>query len=194
MFETIRSLNRHLRAAAGRHAIAAGLSVALAAGVAGVGAGFAIAANSTANPSLSTEAVTAATTSAGATGSASTGAAARPIIRGLIALTAKDAGQTLPQMRTLLRQGESLDQIAGSQAAAVVASADAAVASKVEARKSAGKLSASQASALEARADSRITQVMAAPGQRLIRALQRGAGTTGPSASPVATPAPSAGA
>jgi hypothetical protein len=193
MFETISSINRNLRAAVGRHAVAAGLSVALAAAVAGVGAGFAIAASANANPSLSAAAVTAAATTT-TTGNASTGAAAaRPIIRGLIALTAKDTGQTLAQMRSLLRQGESLDQIAGSHAAAVVASADATVASKVAARESAGKLSASQASALEARADSRITQVMAAPGQRLLRALQRAAGKTGPSASRVASPEPSSG-
>ena len=192
MFEIARSLTRNLRAAVGRHAVAAGLSLALAAAVAGVGAGFAIAAS--AGASLPTAAVTAATTSASATGNPSTGAAARPIIRGLIALTARDTGQTLAQVRTLLRQDETLNQVAGSQAAAVVQSADAAVTSKVSAREAAGKLSASQGSALATRADNRISQVMAAPGQRLLRALQRAAMKTSPSASPVATPEPSSGA
>jgi hypothetical protein len=193
MFETTRSLTCNLRAAVGRHAVAAGLSLALAAAVAGVGAGFAIATGGA--PSLSSAAVTAATAGVTTTGDASTGAAARPIIRGLIGLTARDAGQTLAQMRTLLRQGESLNQIAGSHAAAVVASADATVASRVDALESAGKLSASQGSALETRADSRITEVMAAPGQRLLRALQRAAaGKTGASASPAATPEPSSAA
>ena len=192
MFETTTSRTRSLRAAVGRHAVAAGLSLALAAAVAGVGAGFAIAAS--ANPSLSTAAVTAATTTAGATGNASTGAAARPIIRGLIALTARDRSDpgsgAHPAPPGRVAQPDR-GQPCGGRGRERRRRRD------VEGRsagESAGKLSASQGSALEARADSRITQVMAAPGQRLLRALQRAAGKTSPSASPVATPEPASGA
>jgi hypothetical protein len=188
MLEIARSLTRNLRAAVGRHAVAAGLSLALAAAVAGVGAGFAIAAS--AGASLPTAAVTAATTSASATGNPSTGAAARPIIRGLIALTARDTGQTLAQVRTLLRQDETLNQIAGGQAATVVQAAEAAVTSKVNAEVAASKLTSAQAATLTTRVDNRIHQVMAAPGRHVLLAL-RGGASSSPQASPAASPSPS---
>jgi hypothetical protein len=168
-----------LRGFAGRHAVATGLSVALAAAVAGLGAGFAIAAPA---PAITPDSPTAVITSATTT----TGVAAHPIIRGLVGLTAKDTGQSLAQVRTLLRQNETLNQIAGGQVAAVIQAVDAAVGSKISAEEEGGKITPAQAATLTAKADNRITQVMAAPGRRILLALRGGA-----KASPGESPAPS---
>ena len=172
-----------LRGFLGRHAVATGISVALAAAVAGLGAGFALAAPSPATTAASpTAVITTATTTSGV--------AAHPIIRALVRLTVTDSGQTAAQVRTLLRQGETLNQIAGGEAATVVQSAETAVTSKLDAEVAAGKITAAQAATLTAKADNRITQVMAAPGTSILRALRGGAAAS-PKASPAASPAPS---
>ncbi|MGA2282343.1 MAG: hypothetical protein ABSH07_01480 [Candidatus Dormibacteria bacterium] len=165
------------------HALATGISVALAAGVAGLGAGFALAAPS---PAAAAESPTGAITSATTT----SGAATHRIIRGLVGLTVKDTGQTLAQVRTLLRQDETLNQIAGGQAATVVQAAEAAVTSKVNAEVAASKLTSAQAATLTTRVDNRIHQVMAAPGRHVLLAL-RGGASSSPQASPAASPSPS---
>jgi hypothetical protein len=173
-----------LRGLAGRHAVATGISVALAAAVAGLGAGFAIATQSPATTAASdTAAITAAITGT----TTSSGAAAHPIIRDLVALTIKDSGQTRAEVRTLLRQDETLNQIAGGQAATVVQAADAAVTAKLGAEVAAGKITAAQAGTLTTRVESRITRVMAAPGHQILAALRGGAAAS-PGASPAASP------
>jgi DNA-binding transcriptional MerR regulator/F0F1-type ATP synthase membrane subunit c/vacuolar-type H+-ATPase subunit K len=184
MLATITSIPGRLRRAVSGHALAAGISIALAAGVAGLGAGFALATSSPA----ATESPTAAIVS----GASTSGGTSHPIIRGLVGLTARETGQSLSQIRTLLRQNQTLDQIAGAQAGAVVQAADAAVTTRVSAAVAHGKLSSQQAATLTTRADDRISQVMSAPGRGLLRALQGGATpSSSPSPSPAATPTPS---
>jgi len=176
------SIARKLRSFLGQHALATGISVALAAAVAGVGAGFAVAAQS---PATTAESLTAAITSATTT----SGVDAHPIIRGLVGLTVKDTGKTSAQVRALLRQNETLNQIAGGEAASVVQSAEAAVTSKLNAEVAAGKITSAQAATLTTKADARIEQVMSAPGRRILVAL-RGGASASPKASPAASPTP----
>ena len=72
----------------------------------------------------------------------------------------------------------------------MVQAAEAAVASRISAQESAGTITSAQAAALTSRADNRITQVMAAPGQRILQAL-RGSAKASPGASPAASPSAS---
>jgi len=193
MLATVRGTAIRLRGALHRHTVAAWISIALAAAVAGLGAGFAIA-----NPVTPATVATAATTGvAGGTPGATPAATthADPLIRALVGLTAKGTGTSVAQVAGLLRQNETLNQIAGSDAANVVQAAESAVSAKLEARVATGKLTPSQETPLYTKAQARLTQLMSAPGHRLLRALRRTGGhssTTSPTPSPSPATSPAA--
>jgi hypothetical protein len=160
-----------LGAAASRHALVTGLSATLAAGAAGFGGGFALAAHTAAvvaapAPAPVSSPTASPTPSAAA---AKTRSAAAEASRRLIALVAQDTGQTATQVRTLMGQGETLSQIAGPQAQAVVSAADAALQAKLAAMVTSGKLSQSGESTRLTRLEALVTRAMAAPGPAILK-------------------------
>jgi hypothetical protein len=186
-----------LRGAAGRHAVATGLSLALGTGAAGLGGGVVLA-DHVATPVAAAPAPTAPATppscpSPGAKPGSALHRAAAEAARRLIALTAKQTGKTPAQVMALLRQGQTLEQIAGSDASQVVAAADAAAQAKLAGLVSAGKLSAAQESTVLTRLESAITTAMTTPGPTLARLAEQGGHQGGAphSPSPSAPPSPS---
>jgi TolA-binding protein len=79
----------------------------------------------------------------------------------LVTQTATQTGMTVKQVRTELRSGKSLATIAGTKAPAVEAAALAAITSKLDAARAAGKITQAQETSLEARAQKVIARMMA---------------------------------
>jgi len=197
MIVRTRAAARRIRASLRRHAVAAGITVSMVA-VALVGGSFAVSsftAAATANPAAAL--VASVTSSTPAAAPARARAVAIRLARYLIGLTAKQTSRTVKQIAPLLKQGETLDQIAGSQSTAVVQAAESAVQTRLDNLVSTGKLTQEQAAKLMTRLDGGITKAMSLPGTELIRIARAGrkapATTPSPSPSPTPSASPSAG-
>ena len=80
----------------------------------------------------------------------------------LVAETAKQTGQTVEQVRTELRGGKSLDEIAGSKAQAVRDTVLDTVTRRLDGLRAKGTITQAQETRILARMQTRITKVMAA--------------------------------
>ena len=83
-----------------------------------------------------------------------------PIRRALVAATAKETGVPIATIRTDLRAGETLDQIAGAKAAMVVNDVLGRVKARLEKELAAGKITKTQQTSLLSKATTRIDRLM----------------------------------
>jgi len=198
MMATLRALLTRIHRLARGHTAAVAVSTLVGVAVAGLGGGFVLASQGSSSSPL---ALAAATTSGGAAAAlpsisaSGVRAVAARAARQLVRLVAKQTDQTPKQVGALLRQGETLDQVSGAKAQAVVAAAEAAVKSRLDAAVAAGKITPAQEATRLARFDGLINKAMSLPGPRLLRiaagvpAKVGNHGTSTPSPSPSAAPA-----
>ena len=83
-----------------------------------------------------------------------------PLRRALVAATAKETGVPIATIRTDLRAGETLDQIAGAKAAMVVNDVLGRVKARLEKELAAGKITKTQETSLVSKATTRIDRLM----------------------------------
>ncbi len=147
-----------------RHVVATGLVGALAAGSLAGGVGFAV--SRPAAAAVGTASLTAASATPGAK-AAHRGPHGAPALRALIGLVAKDTNQTKTQVLAQLKAGKSLDQIAGSKAAAIRQEALSRIQARLDKAVKAGKLTQDQANTRLADWKTRLAKVMSTPGTSL---------------------------
>jgi len=85
-----------------------------------------------------------------------------PLLRALVAATAKETGIPVATIRQDLRAGETLNQIAGAKAGAVINDVLARVKVRLDKARDAGKITQAQETRLLARATARIDHLMSA--------------------------------
>ena len=116
-------------------------------------------------PSLAASPQTAAQGTAQSQSGHHRGGNARAVLRGLardaVKITAQQTGLTTQQVRADLKQGQSLNQIAGSKAGAVESAVLQDIKTKLDKLVSAGKITADQENKIMARAKTAVDKLMA---------------------------------
>jgi hypothetical protein len=179
-----RAAARSLAGAARRHVVVSGVAGALIAGIVAGGVGFAVARP----PAASTQsaALTARPLAAGSATAARHPLRRAAALRAIIGLVATDTHQTRAQVLAQLRAGKSLDQIAGSQAAAVRQQVIDRLTTRLNTAVAAKRITQAEATRRLAAWKTALATLMARPGTSLGHGPFRGA-RPGASASPSAS-------
>jgi len=172
-----------------RHVLAVGICAAVATVSAGAGIGYAL----TASPAPAATPVSAAFAAQSSAGAPTAAARHRlhraPILRTLMAETARETGMTRQAVVAALRSGKSLNDIAGSHSAAVQQAVLAKIKTRLDKAVSAHKITAAQETKLLSNATARIQKLMSAPGTDLRPHAHRRAGPRTGSAASTSTAA-----
>jgi hypothetical protein len=155
----------------GRHAFPALAATVVAVGAAGGGIGYAVASQHTAVPAA-TSAATPSPASGPLKGGGAGATRAPGLLQRALQMLATQTGQSVAAVRSQLAAGKSIDEIAGSKAAAIQNEILAAITKVADRAVKRGRITPAQESADLAMARTRISALLAEPGTQLLKDAQ----------------------
>jgi hypothetical protein len=172
-----------------RHAFAALAATVIAVGAAGGGIGYAVASQHPVAPASTTPTTNKVPSSAAPGGHH--GSASARLFQRALNLIATQTGQSVATVRSELAAGKSVNDIAGSKAAAIESSILAQVTKLADHAVAAGKLSSTAEASLLAAARTKLEALMAEPGTQLLAAARNALTFVPPHAGKHTAPTPS---